>query len=305
MQQNSYEKNNANIKRERIGIFAGFACYVLWGFFPLYWGLLSDVDPYEIIAQRIIWCFAFTALVCGLLHKRFWTLFKDRRAMRFLIPASILITLNWSLYIIAVSTGHVLETSIGYYLNPLISIILGMVCFHERLTPLQWIAVALCAAGIIFFTFGYGSFPVIAIALALTFGLYGAIKKRGNYPAIESIAVESAVMTPVAIVFAIILAFAIGGHGFLGEMESLEGWKTTFLFIGGGAVTAIPLILFAQAANSIPLSMLGFLQYVSPTLALLVGVFAFGEPFTLAHAVCFGCIWCGLALVAIDSLRRR
>ncbi len=290
--------------RLNTGVLTAFGCYTLWGFFPLYWKLLSGVNQYEVVAQRIIWCFAFTAIVCAVVRADFWKLLKEPRARRFLIPASILITANWSIYIVAVATGHVLETSIGYYLNPLVSIVLGMICFRERLTPLQWIAVALCTAGILFFTLGYGSFPAIAISLALSFGVYGAVKKQGGYPALEAIAVESAVMTPFAIIFAVGLAFFTGTHGFLGDVTSLEGWKTTALLVGGGAVTAIPLILFAKAANTIPLTLLGFIQYLSPTIALLIGVFAFGEPFTTAHAVCFGCIWCGLALVAVDSLMR-
>ncbi len=296
------EQMKGACKRMDTGVLTGLICYVLWGLFPLYWRLLDGVNQYEIVAQRVIWCFVFTALICAVVRVDSWKLLKQPRARRFLIPASILITLNWSLYIVAVATGHVIETSIGYYLNPLVSIVLGMVCFQERLTPLQWVAVALCATGIILFTIGYGSFPAIAICLAVSFGTYGAVKKRGGYPALEAIAVESAVMTPVAIVFAVVLAITTGGHAFMGSLESAEGWKTTALLVGGGAVTAIPLILFAKAANSIPLTLLGFLQYISPTLALIVGVFVFGEPFTTSHAVCFGLIWCGCTLVIVDSL---
>lgn len=301
--QASGAQNIAARKRANSGALTGIVCYVIWGILPLYWRLLDGVNPFEIAAQRVIWCFVFAALACLLLRADFWKLLKERRARRFLIPASILLTANWSLYVFAVATGRVLETSIGYYLNPLVTIVLGMVCFHERLTPLQWIAVVLCTVGIVAFTAGYGSFPAIAVALALLFGSYGAVKKRGGYPAAEAIAVESAVMTPVAIVFAVALSFITGSHGFLGDVASPEGWATTALLIGGGAVTAVPMIMFAKAANSIPLVQLGFIQYISPTLALLVGVFVLGEPFTMAHAVCFGCIWCGLVLVAIDSIR--
>ncbi len=173
----------------------------------------------------------------------------------------------------------------------------------ERLTPLQWIAVALCSIGILFFTTGYGRFPWIAIVLAISFGAYGAIKKKGGYPGVEAIAVESTVMAPVAILGVVLLAAFGGGQAFLGDPSTAESWTTTALLVGGGAVTAVPLILFATAANSIPLTLLGFLQYISPTIALIIGVFVNGEPFTLAHAVCFGCIWCGLVLVAIDAVR--
>lgn len=298
-------ENEASIlkKQTQRGILAGFACYALWGFFPLYWKLLDDVNSFEIIAQRIIWCFVFTAIICFIGKWDFISLLRNKRALKFLIPASILITINWSTYIFAVNINHIVETSIGYYLNPLVSILLGLIVFKERLTPLQWVAVGFCCAGLGFFTISYGKFPWISITLALSFGIYGAVKKKGGYPAVESIAVESAVMTPIAIIFAIILAYLTDSHAFLGDVASAEGWSTSALLICGGAVTAIPLILFATAANRIPLTLLGFLQYLSPTIALLIGVFINGELFTFAHVVCFGCIWCGLALVGVDAIR--
>ena len=289
-------------KRTRQGIAAGFGCYLLWGLFPLYWKLLDHVDPLEVTAQRVIWCFALTAIICLIARWNFISLLKNKRALRFLIPAAIIITSNWGIYVVAVHMNHIVEASLGYYINPLVSILLGLIVFKERLSPLQWVAVALCCVGILYFTISYGSFPWLAIMLAVTFGVYGAIKKKGGYPAVEAIAVESAVMTPIAIVFAIVLALVTGSPGVLGDMTSVSGWSTTGLLIFGGAVTAVPLILFATAANSIPLTALGFLQYVSPTIALLCGVFVNGEAFTTAHGICFACIWCGLALVAIDMI---
>lgn len=290
-------------KRTRRGIFAAFCCYLMWGVFPLYWKLLDGVDSFEVIAQRMIWCFVFTAAICFIGRWDFIGLLKDRRAMRYLVPASVLITLNWSTYIFAVGMDRIVETSIGYYCNPLVSIVLGLIVFKERLAPLQWAAVALCVGGIAFFVANYGEVPWISIILAVSFGLYGAIKKKGGYPAVEAIAVESTIMLPFAVAFAVVLAFATGHHAFLGDTSSASGWVTTALLVGGGAITAVPLILFATAANSIPLTLLGFIQYLSPTIALLIGVFANGEPFTLAHAVCFGCIWSGLALVGVDAVR--
>ena len=244
----------------------------------------------------------FSIIICLVGRWDFIALLKDRRALRFLIPAAALITVNWSVYIFAVHIDRIVETSIGYYINPLVSILLGLVIFKERLTPLQWIAVALCSIGILFFTTGYGRFPWIAIVLAVSFGAYGAIKKKGGYPAVEAIAEESTVMAPVAILGVVLLAAFGSGQTFLGDPSTVESWTTTALLVGGGAVTAVPLILFATAANSIPLTLLGFLQYISPTIALIIGVFVNGEPFTLAHGVCFGCIWCGLALVGIGAI---
>lgn len=288
----------------RKGIITGIFCYLFWGLCPLYWKLLENVDSLEIIAQRIIWCAVLTVGACVVLRKDLLGLLRNKRAWRILGPASILITLNWGLYIYAVNTGHVVETAIGYYINPLVSIILGIIFFGERLTKLQICAVALCSFGVLFFTFNYGQFPAISLALACSFGLYGAVKKKGNYPPVEALAMESAILFIPVMAFAIILAFATGSHAFLGDTTTLDGWTTTLLLIGAGPVTAVPLLLFSSAANKIPLSLLGFIQYLSPTLALILGVFLFGEAFTLAHGVLLGCIWAALALVSAETLRR-
>ena len=286
---------------ERKGTLAGLSCYVLWGLFPLYWKLLSEVDSLEIIAHRVIWCFATTMVVCAIRRREFRGLFAEPRAWRHLAPAGIIMTLNWGIYIYAINSGHVVEGSIGYYLNPLVSILLGLVVFHERLSKLRWAAVALCAIGIAYLTLDYGKFPWIAVMLAVTFAVYGAVKKHGGYPSVQALAFENVVMVGPAILFALVLANVTGQHAFLGDTASVHGWQITALLIIGGPVTALPLILFARAANSIPLTMLGFMQYVNPTLQLLCGAVIFGEPFTTAHAVCLGCIWAGIALVTIDT----
>lgn len=296
---------NALERDERRGIAAAVLCYMLWGLFPLYWKLLDEVDSLEIIAHRIIWCFVTTVLVCVLLRVDFPALLRKPRAWKFLVPAAVLITLNWSIYIYAVDTNRVIETAIGYYINPLVSILLGVLVFSERLTRLQLAAVALCAFGVVFFTVNYGQFPWIALSLAFSFGLYGAVKKKGGYPAIQALAFENTILVVPSIIFAILLAHFTGTHAFAMGLDTAHGWYITMLLVFAGPVTAIPLILFAKAANSIPLTLLGFIQYLSPTIALLVGVFLLGEQFTLAHAVCLGSIWCGLALVSIEALRRR
>ena len=290
---------------ERRGIVAGVFCYLLWGIFPLYWKLLAEVNSFEIIAHRIIWCFATTVIFCAVARLDLPGLVRERRAWRFLAPAALIITLNWSIYIYAVNIDHVVETAIGYYINPLVSVLLGIVVFNERLSPLKGAAVALCAVGVVFFTVNYGQFPWIAIALALSFGIYGAVKKKAGYPATTALAFENMVMVAPAILFAIALAHITGTHAFAANLDTPHGVYLTVLLVLGGPATAIPLILFAKAANLIPLSLLGFIQYLSPTLALLTGVFLFGEPFTLAHAVCLGCIWIGIALVTFDTVRTR
>jgi len=288
---------------ERRGIAAGVFCYLLWGLFPIYWKLLSEVDSLEIIAHRIIWCFVTTVAFCAVARLDLPGLLKQPRAWRFLVPAALIITLNWSIYIYAVNIDHIVETAIGYYINPLVSIVLGIIVFRERLSPLKIVAVALCAIGVGYFTISYGQFPWIAIALALSFGIYGAIKKKAGYPATTALAFENTIMVLPAIAFAIVLAHITGTHAFAANLDTAHGVYLTVLLILGGPATAIPLILFAKAANSIPLSLLGFIQYISPTLALLTGVFLFDEPFTLAHGVCLGCIWTGIALVTFDTVR--
>ena len=288
---------------EKRGVAAAVFCYLLWGTFPLYWKLLAEVDSLEIIAHRIIWCFATTVIFCAAARLDLRGLLKTPRAWRYLVPAAIIITLNWSIYIFAVNIGRVVETAIGYYINPLVSVVLGIVVFGERLSALKGAAVTLCTIGVAFFTISYGQFPWIAIALAMSFGVYGAIKKKAGYPAITALAFENTVMVLPAILFAIALAHVTGTHAFAANLDTSHGVYLTALLVIGGPATAIPLILFAKAANSIPLSLLGFIQYLSPTMALLTGVFLFGEPFTLAHGVCLGCIWSGIALVIVDTVR--
>ena len=288
---------------EKRGVAAAVFCYLLWGIFPLYWKLLAEVDSLEIIAHRIIWCFATTVIFCAAARLDLRGLLKTPRAWRYLAPAAIIITLNWSIYIFAVNIGRVVETAIGYYINPLVSVVLGIVVFGERLSALKGAAVTLCTIGVAFFTISYGQFPWIAIALAMSFGVYGAIKKKAGYPAITALAFENTVMVLPAILFAIALAHVTGTHAFAANLDTSHGVYLTALLVIGGPATAIPLILFAKAANSIPLSLLGFIQYLSPTMALLTGVFLFGEPFTLAHGVCLGCIWSGIALVIVDTVR--
>ncbi|MBQ3301070.1 MAG: EamA family transporter RarD [Eggerthellaceae bacterium] len=289
--------------QEKAGVLAGLGCYVFWGLCPLYWKLLDEVNPFEIIAHRIIWCFALTAMVCAVFKLGLPSLLCDKRARRYLAPAAVIITVNWSTYIYAIDIGHVIETSIGYYINPLMTILFGIIVFHEKLSRAKLAALLLCAAGVAYFTLSYGQFPWISIVLALTFAVYGVIKKKAGYPAVTALAFENTVMVVPAIAFAVGLAVYTGEHAFCSNLDVAHGWLITLLLVGSGLVTGLPLILFAKAANSIPLTLLGFIQYVSPTITLLLGVFAFGEPFTLPHAVCFGFIWAGLAIVSVEAIK--
>ncbi|MBR3690149.1 MAG: EamA family transporter RarD [Eggerthellaceae bacterium] len=291
-------------KDERRGTIAGLFCYLFWGLAPIYWKWLDAVDPLEVIGQRIIWCFVLMVLICLILRIDFIGILKNKRALKYLGVAAVLISINWGVYIYAVATDRIVHTAMGYYTNPLVSILFGVVFFKERLSKLQLGAVLLCAIGVLFFLYDYGELPWISLVLAFSFGMYGAVKKRGGYPAIPALAVESTLALPLALMAVGASIYLTGSHAFLGDTSSVQGWTTTALIIGAGAITAIPLVLFAKAANSIPLTMLGFIQYVSPTIALLLGVFAYGEPFTTAHAVCYGCIWAGLALASADTIRK-
>ena len=297
------QQNRKMSGSEKRGIVTAFMCYLVWGLLPIFWKMIEEVSPYEIIAHRIIWCFVIVMLICLITRQDVASLYRDKRAWRFLAPAAAIITANWSVYIHAVSNYHVIETAIGYYINPLITILLGLIVFRERLSVMQWIAVGLCTAGVVSFTVNYGHFPWISIFLATTFGIYGAIKKKAGYPAIPAIAFENTLMVGPAAVFAVWLACHTGTHAFASDLGSPHGIYLTVMLIIAGLLTALPLSLFSSAANLIPLSFLGFIQFFSPTLSLLTGVFLYGEPFTTAHKICLGFIWAGLLLVSIDTVR--
>lgn len=288
----------------RNGTIAAFGCYVLWGLLPIFWKALGEANSFEIVGQRMVWAFVFMSIWCLATGIGLFDLIKQKRARRYLTASALIIAVNWTTFIVAVNSGHIVDTSLGYYINPLVTILFGLLMFHERMTPLQLAAFILCAAGIIFFTVDYGRFPWVSLTLAITFGLYGAIKKKGGYPPVASIATENIVLLPVGLVICLVTALVTGDHVFFADTGSVHGWTLTGLMVLTGVVTALPLVLFSKAANDISMVTLGFIQYVSPTLTLLLGVFVYGEPFTLAHAVCFGCIWLGLVLVGVDSVRR-
>jgi len=293
-----------NIQKRR-GILIGLSSYVIWGIMPLFWKLLDHVDSLEILAHRILWAAIFLALIALFVCRaEFLKLFKERRALLVLLGAGLIAVCNWGIFIYAIVTEHVLQTSMGYFINPLMSIIVGMVAFKERLSRFQIVAVILATIGVIYFTIDYGSFPWLSIGLAASFAVYGALKKFGAYPALPALALESSLVAPLAIGY-VAFTFFQPEHAFLaldssGVLASTS-LKDSLLLIAGGILTFAPLLLFARAVNDIPLSWMGFLQYVSPTISFALGVFLFHEPFTLAHAVCFGLIWTGLILIVIES----
>lgn len=294
---------------DRTGFLQGLFCYLLWGVMSLYWNLLSAVPALQVLSWRMVWSAAFLILLCVVVKRtRFLHLLRDPRAVRTFLASGLIITVNWGIYVYAASTGHVLETSVGYYLCPLCAIALGMVVFRERLTPMQWAATALAALGVAFFIVAHGGEYWIILGLAVSFSVYGAVKKRGGYPALQGMAFESLVTGVLGCVLlaagavapwiwqltpAVPNAIAVHDPVLLGA-----------LLVGSGIATAVPLLLYSAAANRISMTMIGFLEYVSPTMSLVLAVAFFGEDFTLAHGVCLGLIWAGIVAIAIEAALR-
>ena len=280
------------------GLIASAAAYLMWGLFPIYWKWLEHVPSLQIMSHRIVWCALFVCAYLFLTSGRRWLQQLNRKLLLMLSGSALLISVNWWLYIWAVNGGHIVETSLGYFINPLISVLLGVLVLRERLNPMQWLSVSLAAAGVIYLTVMAGKLPWIALTLAVSFGGYGLIRKLAVVPAVPGLAVESGLLFIPAL--GALLWFESQGGGQFGHTDA----ATTFLLVASGLVTALPLILFAYGARRIPLTLVGILQYLAPTIQLLVGVFMYGEPFTPVQAVGFGCIWGALAIFAADGLRR-
>jgi len=275
------------------------AAFTAWGLLPIYWKALKSVDPLEILCHRIIWSLVFIALILTI-NKRWPEAFaplKSPRNIGILTLSSLIIGSNWLLYIWAVNSNHVLETSLGYYICPLVSILLGFIFFRERLNRLQFIAIGLAALGVTNSIISYGEFPWIALALAISFGLYGLLRKVAAVESLPGLFLETMVLAPVALWYLGSLQ-AQGTSAFLNQSMDV-----TMLLIGAGAVTATPLIGFAFGARRLQLSTLGVLQYAAPSIAFLLGVFLYDEPFGPSHLLTFGLIWAGLAVYTADSIR--
>ena len=290
-------------------ILIGMGTYAFWGLMPAFWKLLEHVNSLEILAHRLFWSAFFLIAICLFIRRReYLVLFRDRRAVLILLGAGLLSTFNWGMFVYAINSGHILQSSMGYYINPLVSIALGLLVFKEKLSLAQKIALTLAALGVLYFTIDYGSFPWVSIALAVSFAIYGMLKKIGGYPALPALAVETTLVVPLALVY-IVVAFFIPGHAFLAldasGAISFGSLTISLLLICGGILTFSPLLLFAEAINRIPLSWMGFMQYIAPTLSFLLGVLVFQEEFTHAHAVCFLLIWSGLLLIVIESMVKQ
>lgn len=284
--------------RTRAGLLLGLGAYLLWGVLPLYFKALAHVAPTQIVAHRIVWSLLFLG-VLATLWKRWLAIgaaLANRRVAGVLIVTALLIAVNWLIYIWAVLNGHVLEGSLGYYLNPLVNVLLGTILLKEKLSRLQMAAVALAAAGVAVLALGAGDGLWISLTLAASFATYGFLRKITPVEAIEGLAIETAVLAPVALGWLLWMQAA-------GEGQLLRDPMTDLLLVLAGAATAIPLLLFTAAAKRLPYSTLGFLQYIAPTIQFLLAVLVFGERLTVAHLVCFGAIWTALAMFVFEGMR--
>ncbi|MFI0352457.1 EamA family transporter RarD [Actinomadura sp. 9N407] len=281
----------------RQGLLFGIGAYAIWGLFPLYWPLLKPSGPVEILAHRITW--SLLAVLVMLAFARRWIRGLTWRQAGLLVVAATVITINWGVYIYAVNSGHTLDAALGYFINPLISVMFGVLVFHERLRKWQWVAVGLGGCAVVVLSVDYGQPPWIALVLALAFGTYGLVKKFANMPSLESLAVETAVMFLPAVGFALALEgqgdAAFGHHGV---------WHVV-LMVGAGVVTAIPLLLFNGAAIRLPLSVIGMLQYLTPVLQFLIGLLIQREAMPPGRWAGFVLVWTALTVLTWDGLRAR
>jgi chloramphenicol-sensitive protein RarD len=287
------------VSSTRRGYLMGIAAYLGWGVFPLYFKLLEPASPYEILAHRIIWSAVFMALLLAVLRRyRFLRqLARQPRRMAGVGLAAVLIGLNWFGFIYGVTSDRLVEISLGYFVNPLVSVLLGVFVLRESLRPLQWAAVGVGAVAVVVQALAYGDVPWLALLVAFSFGLYGLVKKQLGLPATEGMFIESAALLPPAIAYVVFLAGS--GAAAVGNVSTAH----TFFIVFSGVMTVLPLMSFADAANRIPLSALGTLQYIAPVMQFATGVLVFHEPMSAARFAAFGLVWLALAIFTWDGLR--
>ena len=281
------------------GLLFGIAAYALWGIFPIYWPLLEPAGAVELLSHRVVW----SAVVMGVLvlamrrHHALRAILRDRRLRLLLLGAAAVISVNWGVYIWSVTNEHVVEGSLGYFITPLVTVCMGVLVFAERLRPLQWTAVGIAAVAVLGLTLDYGRPPWIALTLAFSFGTYGLLRKKADVGAIEGLTVESFLILPAAVAYLVWLQLDGSGH-----LLADPPWHQVLLF-SAGLATAIPLLCFGAAAVRIPLTTLGLLQYIAPTLQFLLGITVGGEPMPAGRWAGFIVIWMALALFTYDSWR--
>ncbi|OGB23794.1 MAG: transporter [Burkholderiales bacterium RIFCSPLOWO2_02_FULL_57_36] len=284
----------------RLGMLFASSAYVIWGLFPLYFKAVQDIPASEILMHRIVWSLGFLAIVLAWRKQWSWIggLLRQPKVLAGFTASALLLSTNWFIYIWAVNNGRVVDASLGYFINPLVSVLLGSMLLHERLRPAQWTAVALAGAGVAWLTWQGGHLPWIGLALAISFGTYGLLRKTAALGALEGLSLETLILFPVAIGYLFMLT--------LDDRNAFAAASTSsrWLLAAAGPLTAIPLLMFAAAARRIPLSLLGLLQYIAPTLQLLLGVWLYHEPFGGARLAGFAMIWAALVLYSAEGLWR-
>jgi len=280
------------------GVFYGAIAFITWGFLPIYWKFLKEIPADEILAHRIFWSFLFIGGIVlykeglGVLRETV----KDRKNVRYVLLCAFFITVNWGLYIWAVNSGNILQSSMGYYINPLMVVLLGMTVLKERLNKLQYVSIAFAAAGVAVMAVQFGRIPWVALLLAVTFALYGLFKKLVKAESLVSLSLETTILMPFALGYILFKLFS--GQSALYNVAPL----TLVILLFSGVATATPLLWFGMGANRVKLSTMGFLQYISPTISLLLGIFLYGEKFTGTHMISFGFIWIGLIIYSVSNL---
>lgn len=281
------------------GLFAAAIAYILWGVFPLYIKQVAHVNAVEVVAHRSAWSLLFVFALLAWWRRTAWlkAALADRRVLTVFAVSALLLAANWGIYVWAVSAGRILDASLGYFINPLVNVLLGVVVLHERPRPRQWLAVGIAAAGVLWLIVVAGQWPWVALALAASFGLYGLLRKTAPLGAAEGLALETLMQGPLAL--GLILWWTWQGSG---GLAGHDGTTLTWLLLAG-PFTAVPLLLFAYGARQLSLATLGLLQYLGPTLQFAIGVFVYGEPFSGQRATGFALIWLALAIYSAESLR--
>jgi len=296
----SISRSDSPKRHETLGLIAGIACFTTWGLIPVYWKLLVSIPATEILAHRFVWTTVFLSLVLS--WQRRWSEvvsnIRSRRTLIYCLTGGLAIATNWFLFIWAVNIDRVIETSLGYFMTPLMNVLFGALFLRERLTRLQFISVLLALSGVLNLTLGYGQFPWIAVCLCLSFGLYGLLRKKSGTAAIPGLFIETILLLPLAIIFLVYLQHANA------LVFGKPDWWLSMLLVSTGVVTAVPLFWFGYATRHLRLITVGFLQYLSPIGSFFLGVFLFHEPFTRGHLVTFVLIWIALAIFTAEAVMR-
>ena len=290
----------AEARERSLGGIYTFSAYLLWGFLPLYFLLLAPTGPWEIVAWRILLSLAFCALLLTVTRTwpRLVAIFRQPRVLGLTVIAGLVIYVNWQVFIYGALTGHVIETSLGYFINPIATVLLAVLVLRERLRPTQWVAIGIAAAAVTVIVVGYGAFPWIALTLAASFGVYALVKKKvgPSVDAVSGLTLETLWLTPIAVAVLVIVGVTEG------LTMGAAGWPHAVLLSLAGIVTAIPLLLFAAGARRVSLTTIGLLQFVAPILQFLVGWLVLGEPMPLERWIGFGLVWLALSVLTVDSI---